>query len=278
MVGGLASLVPVFLPENRRGLDGAVDRVKGEKGEEGGVGLAFDEGGSVVGEAQREGLALGAVLHLGISERGEEAPGGAAPVVSADVLVKAVVLREGALAPEMPLAGEEGSVATLFEGLGQAGVLVRKMADVFRGQDPVVAFPVQASGGPDPVGDAMAGGIFPGHDAGAGGRAHLAGGIAMGEAYALPCDAIDVRGFVVGAAFNGQVSDPEVISEDENDVGSGGEGGRAGEQEDREKKAHQEGSRLVRLDEEVCGDYPTSQFPNAIRFSSRVRRGGPETG
>ena len=94
LVGGLAGLVPVLLPEPRGGLDGSVDRVEGEEGKEGSAGLGFDESSGVGGEAEWKGLSLGAILHLGIPERGEEAPGGTAPVVSADVPVKSVILRE----------------------------------------------------------------------------------------------------------------------------------------------------------------------------------------
>ena len=195
-------------------------------------------------------------------------------MVSPDVAVETVVFREGALAAKMPLPCEEGPVATLFERLGKAGIFMRKVPAVFRWQDPVVTLPVEPGSSSDPVGDSVAGGVFPGHDAGAGGRTDLAGGVAMSEADAFFRNTIDMGRLVVGAAFNGQVPDPEVISEDEDDIGSGGEGGWAGEEEDREKKAHQEGSRLVRLDEGVCGDYPTSQFPNAIRCIRRVRRGG----
>ena len=51
LVGRFSGLIPVFLPEVRRGLDRAMDRVKGEKGKERGVCLALDEGGGVISEA-----------------------------------------------------------------------------------------------------------------------------------------------------------------------------------------------------------------------------------
>ena len=48
----------------------------------------------------------------------------------------------------------------------------------------------------------------------------------MSEADAFFRNPIDVRRLVVGAAFNGEVPDPEVISEDEDDIGPGREGVR----------------------------------------------------
>ena len=222
LMGRFSGLIPVFLPEVRRGLDRAMDRVKGEKGKERGVCLVLDEGGGVISEAQREGLALRSIRHLWVSEGRKESSGRAAPVVPADVAVETVVFRERSLATKMPLPCEEGPVATLFERLGKAGIFMRKVPDVFRWQDLVVSLPVEPGSSPDPVGDSVTGGVFPGHNAGAGGRADLAGGVAMSEADAFFRDTIDVRRLVVGAAFNGEVPDSQVIGEDKENIGSSG--------------------------------------------------------
>ena len=168
-MGRFSGLIPVFLPEVRRGLDRAMDRVKGEKGKERRVCLAFDEGGGVISEAEWEGLALRSIRHLWVSEGRKESSGRAAPVVSADVAVETVVFWIRSLATKMPLPREEGPVATLFERLGKAGIFMRKVPDVFRWKDLVVTLPVEPGSSPDPVGDSVAGGVFPGHDAGAGG-------------------------------------------------------------------------------------------------------------
>lgn len=59
----------------------------------------------------------------------------------------------------------------------------------------------------------------PGHDAGTGWAAHLAGCIAVGEAYALIGDPVDVRAFVEAASFHAQVAPAEVVSQDKEHIG-----------------------------------------------------------
>lgn len=90
---------------------------------------------------------------------------------------------------------------------------------VFGGEDFVIAVPIFAGGGADPVGNAVAGGVLAGHDAGAGGRADLAGGVAIGEAHSLSGDAVDVGRFVKSRSLDGEVMQAEVVGEDEDDVG-----------------------------------------------------------
>ena len=196
-----------------------MDRVKGEEGKERGVGLALDERGGVMREAKREGLPLRPIRHLWVSEGRKESSRWAAPVVSADVAVETVVFREGALAAKMPLPCKEGSVATLFERLGQTGVFMRKLPDIFGGKDLIVALPIQPGSGSNPVSDAVASGVFPGHDAGAGGRADLTGSVAMSEADTLSCNTVNVRRLVVYAALDREIPDSQVIGEDKEDIG-----------------------------------------------------------
>ena len=145
----------------------------------------------------------------------------------------------------MPLPCEEGPVATLFERLGKAGIFMRKMPDVFRWQDLVVTLPFQSGGRSDPVGDAVTGGVFAGHDAGAGGRADLTGSVAMSEAHTLFGDTVYMGRFVVCAAFNGEVPYPEVIRKNENDVGSVCKG--MGPCETKKKERAKHGGRRLSL-------------------------------
>ena len=143
--------------------------------------------------------------------------------MSANIQVKAVVVGQGAFTTKMPLAGKEGPVTALLQGLSQASVLVGEMEGIFRGQDPVIAIPVLSGCGTNPVSNSMSGRVFPCHDAGTGRRTYLTGSVAMREAHSLPCDAIDVRSLMVCAAFDGEVPDSEVIREDKENIGSSGE-------------------------------------------------------
>ena len=167
-----------------------------------------------MGEAKREGLALRSIRHLWVSEGRKESSRWAAPVVPADVVVETVVFRERSLAAKMPLSCEEGSVATLFERLGQTGVFMGKLPGIFGGKDLIVTLPIQPSSGSNPVRDAVTSGVFPSHDAGAGGRADLTGSVAMSEADTLSCDTVNVRRLVVYAALDREIPDSEVIGED----------------------------------------------------------------
>ena len=59
--------------------------------------------------------------------------------------------------------------------------------------------------------DPMVGGIFTGEDAGPGGAAYLAGGIAPGELHSFIGYTIDVRSFVKGGTLVGQVPGTEIV-------------------------------------------------------------------
>ena len=91
----------------------------------------------------------------------------------------------------------------------------------------------------------MTGGVFPGHDAGAGGRADLTGSVAMSEAHTLFGDTVYMGRFVVCAAFNGEVPYPEVIRKNENDVGSVCKG--MGPCETKKKERAKHGGRRLSL-------------------------------
>jgi len=143
---------------------------------------------------------------------------GAAAMESSFIDFEAVILWLGSFAAEMPFPGEEGAVAADSESLGDGEVLVWKAFGVGCGKDSVVSIPVGSGLGANPVSDAKSSGVFPGHDGGAGGRADLAGRVAIEEAHAFAGDAVNVRRFVVSGTFDREVVDSEVISEDEEDV------------------------------------------------------------
>ncbi len=93
---------------------------------------------------------------------------------------------------------------------------------ILRGKDSVIAIPVLSGCGTNPVSNSVSGRVFSCHDAGPGRRTYLTGSVAMCEADAFFRDTIDVRRLVVGAAFNGEVPDSQVIGEDKENIGSSG--------------------------------------------------------
>jgi hypothetical protein len=75
-----------------------------------------------------------------------------------------------------------------------------------------------------------------GYDGGAGGRANLAGGVAISEAHAGFGEGVDMGRLVKGGALAGEVLDAKVIGKDENDVGFGCYENR--QEADRREKVH----------------------------------------
>ena len=140
-------------------------------------------------------------------------------MMAAFVDLESMMLGLRGISSEMPLAGEEGAVAALLEGLGHGGGVSRKVVSVFRREHAVVALPLRAGGCPNPIGDANAGRVLPAHDGSAGGRANLAGRVAIGEAHPRLGKSIDVGSLVKGGALDGEVVDAKIIGENENDVG-----------------------------------------------------------
>ena len=128
---GLLAILGPFLPGR---LDGAVDRIEGEVGEERLVLVLLDEPGRFLAEPDGKRLAVGAVGEVRVFVGGEVAALGAAGVPTADVQFEAVVGRPGALAAEVPLAGEEGPVAALAEGFGEGRLFVGQVVVVVGGQ------------------------------------------------------------------------------------------------------------------------------------------------
>ena len=140
-------------------------------------------------------------------------------MMAAFVDLEPMMLGLRGIAPEVPLAGEEGAVAALLQGFSHGGGLSRKIVSIFRREDAVVALPVGAGGCPNPIGDANSGRVLPAHDGSAGGRANLAGRIAIGEAHPRLGKSIDMGSLVKGGALDGEVFDAKVIGENKNDVG-----------------------------------------------------------
>ena len=76
--------------------------------------------------------------------------------------------------------------------------------------------------------DPMVSGIFTGEDAGPGGAAYLAGGIATGEFYALVGNAVDIGRFVKSGAFISKVHRTEIIHQNKQYIRLLGEEGKWG--------------------------------------------------
>ena len=71
--------------------------------------------------------------------------------------------------------------------------------------------PSLASRVPNPGGDSMIGGIFPGQDTCTGGAAYLACSIAPGKLHSLPGNAVDIWTFVKSGALIAEISGTHVI-------------------------------------------------------------------
>ena len=64
---------------------------------------------------------------------------------------------------------------------------------------------------PNPGGNPMIGGVFPGKDTCKGGAAYLAGCIAPGKLHSLPGNTVDVWTFVKSGTFIAEISGTHVI-------------------------------------------------------------------
>ena len=140
-------------------------------------------------------------------------------MMAAFVDLESMMLGLRSIAPEMPLAGEEGAVAAFPEGFGHGDGLSRKVVSVFWRENAVVALPLRTGGCPNPIRNADAGRVLPAHDGSAGGRANLAGRVAIDEAHPRLGKSIDVGSLVKGGTLDGEVFDAKIIGENENDVG-----------------------------------------------------------
>ena len=72
---------------------------------------------------------------------------------------------------------------------------------------------------PNPGGDSMIGGIFPGKDTCTGGTTHLTGGIASGELHSLPCDTVDIWAFVKSGSLITEIPGTHIIDQYEENIG-----------------------------------------------------------
>ena len=137
--------------------------------------------------------------------------------------------RSGRLLAEVPFAKVAGGVAALLEGLGEGFLLVGQVRTgcgvrKFLGRE------IAATG--QPVGELKARGVFARQDAGARGRADVAGRVGIGEPHVGAGETVKLRGFVERAALDAKVAPAEVVDEEEDDVGRArGRGGveRSGE-------------------------------------------------
>ncbi len=130
--------------------------------------------------------------------------------------------------PQMPLPDEPGAVPRVAEDLADGPLLGPQMPSGLRRdhflprhrrlvEQRLVIRDRREVASRD--GDAQPGGIQPGHDAGAGGRAERAGGVGIGEEHASGGQAVDVRRLVVTAAEGAAVHPAQIVDQEEDHVG-----------------------------------------------------------
>jgi len=133
---------------------------------------------------------------------GAEVAAGRTPFAAGDVEVKSMFVRPGGASAEMPLADMPGRVAALFQRGGERELTHRQRMEI--GHIAKFADAVTA----DVLGDADAGGIFAGQDAGARRRADRTRCIAVGEAHPLRGETFEVRRFVERTPVTLEVAHP----------------------------------------------------------------------
>ena len=214
----LLVLQPQILAGHQRG----VDRVEGQIGKKRSVLVGFDELRRLGRQPVGQMLAVRAIGQPRIAV-GREIPFPAiraATVDAAHVDVEPLILRPPAFRSQMPLARKERGVTGGFHGFRQRRGFQGKPVGVRRGQQQRVAFPAFGLGRcADIVRDPRPLRPLPGHDAGAGGRAHGTCRVGVGELGTLLCQRVDVRRLVERAAVAAQVALTEIIGQDEHDIG-----------------------------------------------------------
>jgi hypothetical protein len=236
--------------------DGSVHGVVGEVDEEGRRLVSLDEADGLAGEAVGEEFVLRAVLQ-GIDTIGREVARRGTAIRAADVGVEALLLGIELRAAEVPFADAGGGVASGFEPLGQGfllqGQLLGPLGDLEAGVGAVV------SG--DPVGDVQPGGAFPCQNGGAGGRAHRAGGVGLGEFHPILRELVDVRRLVVLAAVAAEIRPAHVVDQHEDDVRRRFLGADQGA-EGREKSGEEKGAEHGGDDEHVTAGTCIKSIPS----------------
>ena len=170
-----------------------------------------------------------------------------AGLIAALVFVVALVLGpEAFLGAEVPLAGEEGGVAGVFQGFGDGDLFERQAFQILGGEQfAILLREARERAGlvglraAEEVGVARACGILAGLNAGARRRAHRAGGIGAGETHAARGEGVEVRRLVERAAVTAEITLAEIVGEDEDEVERlvGGVGlGEAQEEEEQEEE------------------------------------------
>jgi hypothetical protein len=197
------------------GLRGRVDGVVGEMNVEGAAFVLLDEGHGFLGEARGQVALVLDRLAVPVDRR-------AFDVVELEVVVRAAAeetipfveaAADGALLDgeaEMPLAEGAAHVAGGFQEFWENGFRLRDAAPAFTGGV-----------------DAGALLIAPGEQAGAGGGAHVAGDVGLGEPHALARQGVEVgRGDLLRMVrVEADVGVALVVGEDDDDVGRAWRGG-----------------------------------------------------
>ena len=183
--------------------------------------VGIDELNCFVGEAVRQVFALRASLQTGhIPERvapfrsfiGMEVRCGLTGSGPAHVQIEPLPLGEVGSAPQVPLPEVPGRVPRLLQGLRQRELPRSQMVHVIR-REKISPLP-----SPDPIGDVQAGRVFAGEEAGPSRRTYGAGGISLREAHPGGCQLIDIRCEVERTAERTQVTPPQVVNKEEDEV------------------------------------------------------------
>jgi hypothetical protein len=183
------------------------------------------------------GLGLFEARHLTalVRERREVAPRRAG-LVAGDVHVEPLQRRLEPGPAEVPLADHPGGVAALLERLRERDLVEREFV---RDRRPLEALIGHILAARNPVGDPAALRVLPREDADAGGRAHRARRIEVGEPQPVLRHLVDVRGLVERAAVAPEVALAHVVDDDEDNVGlvGGVQQRTEGEQRESEQDA-----------------------------------------
>ena len=194
-----------------------MDGIRGQVRQKRLVAVLFDEGNGFAGQTVGERLAAGAVGQFRIDPWGVVSAHRTAGAPSALVDVESAVFRPEPFVAQVPLAGEEGGVSGLLEGLCQGTVVLGHVPGIIghRKFDAPAFRERLARIRADVVGDAVPWRIDAQHDARARGTAHLAGRISLRESHAAAGKRVDMGRLVERTAFNADILDSVVVNQNE---------------------------------------------------------------
>ena len=254
-----------------------VDRVVREVEEERLVLVCRDDFLGLSGEAVSQVFAVGRLLEathesllavLALAAERREVTHRRAGVVARDVDVEALLLRLEALAAQVPLAHVRGDVTGGLEAFSKGNFFERELL-VNDGPRKALVGPVSAAG--EPIGEVQAGRILAGHNARARGRAHGARRVGVGELHALRRHTVEMRRAVKLAAITAEVALPEVINEEEDEVGlRRGSGGEL--QQERSGKRASEAEERKAFHEAMLPKLARNSSPRSVRCSPSTQR------